>query len=313
MAEQDLVERKIHFYLANAGQEEFGSLLPFDPDPVLERIDAIPKNSPQRRLQRADNKSTYCWVDRRDAPQRIRVATIRRSGYPFVERLGDLSPLGVPEDSGLADPIHVVFFDNNVVGADYNFYGPRLGSLEHYFRSKADGTCPRELRFETLMDPDAAERLERFRELRVLDLKVRPSDAEVRSQLSEGLGGGFDASDAMGSVGEVGILLKPEPYSRESIPRRILDFARRMSRNENFLNNSNRFRAKGVDESGDVEVVDILNDQLVVNKKMIREDPQSRALVKESVYAAIEESYEELENKIERAVSIYASRPNDPA
>ncbi len=262
-------------------------------------------------MPREDNKATYCWVDRHGSPQRVRVATIRRSGYPFVERLGDLSPLSVPADSGLADQIHVVFFENNVVGADYNFYGPRLGSLALYLRKKADGVCPKKLRFEVLLDPDAAERLENLQELMVLDMKVRPSDSEVRAQLEEGLGGGFDANDVMGSVGELGLLLKSEPYSRKSIPRRILDFARRVGRDENFLRSATRFKAKGIDQFGNLEEIDVLNEQLVAKKKMIKEDPLSRALVKESAYEAIEEAYEELEEKIARAASIYADRRTD--
>lgn len=311
MAQPDLTERKIHFYLANPEPLRRGPLTPFDAGPALGRVDAIPKNSAERRLPREDNKATYCWVDWQGSPQRVRVATIRRSGYPFVERLGDLSPLRVPADSGLADQIHVVFFENNIVGADYNFYGPRLGSLALYLRKKAEGTCPKELRFEVLLDPEAAERLESLRELKVLDLKVRPSDAEVRTQLKEGLGGGFDANDVMGSVGELGLLLKSEPYSRKSIPRRILDFARSLGRDEDFLRSATKFKAKGTDEHGNIEEIDLLNEQLVARKKMIKEDPHSRALVKESVYEAIEESYEELKEKITRAASIYASRRTD--
>lgn len=312
MARADETERKIHFYLANAGQEESGYLVPFDPAPALGRIDSIRKDSAERRLQREGNKATYCWVDRHSAPQRARLATIRRSDYPYVERLGDLSPLEVPEDSGLADPIHVVFFDNNIVGADYNHYGPRLGSLEHYLRHKASDACPA-MHFEMLLDPDAAERLERFRELRVLDLRVRPSDARVREQLAEGLGGGFDANEMLGEVGEFGIVLKPEPYSRQSIPRRVLEFAKRIARDDDFTKNTSRFKVKGVDDLGNVEEIDLLSDQLVAKKKMIKEDPRSRALAQESAYQAIEEAHEELKDKIERAASIYATEWSESA
>jgi hypothetical protein len=73
---------------------------------------------------------------------RMMFGRVRRSGLPRVEKGGRIDPLGIPSDAGLVEITHVVFFPNNIVGADFNFYGPRVPRLGLYLHTLCPGQCP---------------------------------------------------------------------------------------------------------------------------------------------------------------------------
>ncbi len=306
------VARNIYFYAVDIGVDDSGRLLPFDPTPPLRHIHSMPFRGPDRRLQLPNDRASYCWVDSDSAPHRLRLANIRRSGFPFVELEGSLTPLEIREGSGLADPIHVVFFENNIVGADYNFYGPRTSGLQNYLAVKAPKWC-QNLKFGTLVDPDTAQRLDRYEELRVLELRMRPADAEILRNYSRGLAGSFDAANEfLDKDARLELVLKPRSHSRGGIGREILQTVKRMFVNEELRDRASRFRVQGINQQGDTEdPIDLLSDDLVVRKPMIRQDSRSRAVVAESAYEAISEAHAEVQHKLTRASRLYVLRSGD--
>ena len=96
MAVPDQVQRDIHFYKADIRVDDRGRLLPFDFVPPLEHIDAMPLAGGHRRLPLPEQKVAYCWVDSVEPPQKLRLANIRASGFPFVELDGNLDNLRIP-------------------------------------------------------------------------------------------------------------------------------------------------------------------------------------------------------------------------
>jgi len=252
---------------------------------------------------RADGNASYCWVHRRTQPQRLRIATVRRFGLPSVERGGTLSPLTLETDAGLADMTHVVFFSGNIAGADLNFYGPRLNRLEEYFAVKAKDVCP-PLSFETLLNPDVARQLNSFRELRLLDLRVRRSDTEVLERKHRSLFETFRAMKQLGTAQELGLILKPEKHKRDDIGDDTLALAKDIANDDVSRNCATRFVVKGVDSEGNVTEVDILKDQLLARKRVLRLDNQYRTIIPDTAFDAIEQAYDDLQDEIERAAGI---------
>lgn len=298
------VERKIHFYRVEGQRDEDGNLLPYDPVPILNHINTLPEDT-ERRLDRGDGNSSFCWVHRQTAPQRLRLATVRRSALPSVETRGRISFLPLDSDAGLADMTHVVFFDENIAGADFNFYGPRLNRLEEYFAVKANGTGP-PVSFDTLLNPDVAEKLNGLREIRLLDFRIRRADAEILEQKNQSVFRAIRAIRELGQAGEIGFILKPEKNKRENIGQDPLDMARELANDDECRNSSTRFVVKGVDEEGLVTEVDILKDQLLAKKKVLRQSGQYRTIIPESAFAAIEEAYREMLPDIRRAAAIHS-------
>lgn len=313
MAAQDTVTRNIYFYGADIGVDGSGRLLPFDPTDPLEHIDNMPLRGPDRRFQLPDDRVTYCWVDNSSAPQqRLRIANIRRSGFPFVELDGNLTPLNIRQGSGLSDHIHVVFFENNIVGADFNFYGPRISGLEKYLAVKAHQWC-HNLTFGILLDPDTAQRLNRYEELRVLELRMRPADGEILRNYSDSLADSYrSVNGLLDQDAQLELVLRPKPHSRGGIGRDILQRVKRMFLNEELRDKASRFRVQGINQLGDTEdPIDLLSDDLVVRKPMIKQGDRSRAVDAESAYQAIIEAHAQVEHKLARATRLYVLRSRD--
>jgi hypothetical protein len=251
VAVPDIVQRDIHFYAADIGVDDRGRLFPFDVVPPLEHIAAMLLAGNHRRLPLPEEKVAYCWVDSITPPQKLRLANIRASGFPFVELNGTLDNLRIPPNSGLADPIHVAFFEDNVVGTDYNFYGPRISGLQKYLAAKAPDWCM-DLTFGALVDPDTMRRLNKYGELRLFELRIAASEAHILRNYHRGLAGSFDAAEQLlDGDAYVDIVLRPRPHSRGGIGEEILQVTRRMVAGQDLRqlrhNRGNRFKVQGID------------------------------------------------------------------
>jgi uncharacterized protein YgbK (DUF1537 family) len=232
------------------------------------------------------------------------VGNVRRSGLPQVERGGAISPLPIPTTAGLVEQIHVVFFPDQIVGSEFNFYGPRMASLAHYFAVKADGVCP-PVKFEPLLRQNVTQQLDRLQDVRLLQLKIRSSYAAVVSQADQDLGSAFEAAARAGDADELEIILRPRAYSRGQLSQRVLDTMRRLLQRPDLREEASRFIVKGMDSvTGRVELVDFLGDQLISRKQIILQDRRTRALDQESAYSAIQAAYDELRDQLVTAASV---------
>lgn len=300
-------ERKIHFYRVDAGYDEGGNPLSYDPTEaltLLRTLDYQDMEDSGPYLDTADGNALCCWVDSLVARHRLRYVRIRRTGLPSLLQGGLLGPLGIPADSGLAEEIHVIFFENNIAGCDFNFFGPRATSLGYYVQQKCHGNN-RAVRLEPLLNLDVTGKLNRLRDISVLKLRVRPSFAEVIRSLDEDLSSGLAALQRAGQSEEIELALRPLPYSKNTLKQTVLDAVRRMARLPNLREEASQFEVKGFDTTlRRSTVVDVLDDQLLTSKRMLKQDERSRAVTSESAYAAITESFEELRNDLIEAASI---------
>ena len=138
------LERKIHFYRANIGIDGGGKPLPFDPTAALAAITAMPfaDGMAGRYLLDDDGNAVCVWPGSAGVRTTLRFCQIRRTGLPQLEQGGTVSDLNLAADAGLLEPVHVAFFSDNIVGADFNFYGPRLSRLGYYLRVKSSNAVP---------------------------------------------------------------------------------------------------------------------------------------------------------------------------
>jgi len=300
---QNTVERKIYFYRANVGVDGSGRPLPFNPAAALRHINGLPFSNPGRYLTEGDT-ALCCWVDRPNPHQRFRLGQIRRSGLPQVEQGGALTDLTIPANSGLAESIHVVVFPDNIVGADFNFYGPRMSRLSLYLHAKAGGHCP-DVTFEPLLRRNVAEELDRLREIRMFHLKIRASYAATVAQANQDLGAAFEAAARAGDAEELEIVLRPRKHSRNALSDRMLRVARRLARRGDLRTEASKFEVKGVRaDDGTLEVIDILRDQLIAREEVMKQSRRGRALDSTSAYEAIERAFDELQGELAVAAAV---------
>ncbi len=286
------VERKIYFYRMDSEQTFFGQPVPVDPGDIIRHIKRLIESG-EHHWTNSNFITTGCWLNREAPPQRLRFGTIRSSGLPHIERAGALSPIGENE---IIELVHVVFFANQIVGVEFNPYGPRLPRLGAYL--SATGYRPH-INFLPLLEQDAARKLDKLEPIRLLQLKIRPSFAEIIAQADEDLGSAFTAARRATEAEEIEIVLKPRAYSRRWLANRLIPIVRTLARREEIHDDVLRFDVKGLNiETGRVELVDVLSDQLITKKKIALQNEDSEALESASAYEAIEEAYTELQEKL---------------
>ena len=311
MARQNRVtptlERKIHFYRANIGADRGGQPLPFDPTPALTAIGSMPFTDGQagRYLLDEDGNALCVWPAA-DGVASLRFCQIRRTGLPQLEQAGAVSDLNIAADAGLLEPVHVVFFSDNIVGADFNFYGPRLSRLGYYLRVKSGNAIPLAI-FEPLLRLDVAEQLDHLTELRLLDLKIRASYSETIRDADTSLGDAFVANARVldGDTEEIRLVLQPAKDGRRGALRRLLNPLKTLLQRRELRENVARFQVKGKhDQSNKVETIDLLRDQLIARKQVMRLGERSRAINPDSAFAAIRAAHDELAGELRQAASL---------
>ena len=302
------LERKIHFYRANIGSDAGGRPLPFDPAPALKVVYKLPfADGPASRYLVDDDGNAICvWPGGSGAQQRLRFCQIRRTGFPQLEQAGAVSDLDIAANAGLLEPVHVVFFPDNIVGADFNFYGPRLQRLGYYLRLKSRNAVALAT-FDPLLRHDVAEELDHLTELRLLDLKVKASYVDAIRKADASLGDTFEACERVldGNAEGIEVVLRPSKAFRQGALERLIAPLKKLVHAPELRENVERFQVRGKhDETDKVEVIDLLRDQLISRKHVLRLGERSRAVDANSAFQAISAAHDELKDDLRRAAGI---------
>jgi hypothetical protein len=241
------IQRNIHFFRSICGQDAAGRPLPYDPTSCLSNIHALDYADTGELgpyLDTTDSNSVCCVVDQIGPPQRIRYFRIRKNGLPSLAQSGKFGPLSIPDDAGLAEEVHAIFFGNNIVGSDFNFFGPRITSLGYYFETIGGES----VRFEPLFNKDATRNLDRLRDISVLSIRVTPSFADTIRDLSPDLSTAVAAIGRAGESQEIELVLRPAPYSRSKL-RITVELIKGIVGLDGFREQVKTLKVKGYDET----------------------------------------------------------------
>ena len=252
--------------------------MPFDPTDALRHINQLGFSAEGRYLDNGDT-TLCCWVHRTGPPQQFRLGHIRRTGLPLVEDRGRLADLEIPDNSGLVEVTHIVVFEDNIIGADFNFYGPRVGRLGQYLRAKCLGLCG-PVAFEPLLRRDVEAALRRLRSVRLFHLKIRSSYAPSMAKVNEDLAATFEAASRVGGVEEVELTLTPKRYSRGSRLSGLLRTTLSLAGDPDLQEAASIFKVRGPrTDTGELAEVDILRDQLIAEEQIMRHTKRGAALM----------------------------------
>ena len=301
------LERKIYFFRADIGTDESGQPLTFDPAPALDVIDSLPFTNDAHGRYEFDADGNALSVRRHHTASNVTLqfGRVRRNGLPQLEQAGNISDLVLDADEGLLEAIHVVFFPDNIVGSEYNHFGPRVSRLGSFLYEKSKEAIPR-VAFRPILRGDAAKQLDRLSDLRVLELSVLPSYVDVVRQSHVSLA---DALAANGRVLEspkvLQVILKPQQEASTGFLASMIGGLRDLVSNGNVQEGANRLQARGKCQDTDrVETIDLLKDQLISTKAIVRMNPRSRALDSEAAFQAIREAYQDLHDELTASASV---------
>lgn len=294
----NVVVRRIYFYKIDVGRDQdSGRPLAFDAPASLRPLGGL-RFDDESAYMIEDDTVTCGWLDREPWPSRLRIADIRRTNLPQVEQLGELTPLIIDRRAGLAEQIHVAFYPNNVVGSEFNFYGPRIARVAKFLRNRV-GMAP--VSFEYLYRGDVIAQLNQLRDIRLFQLRISPPFIDELSTLDDSVAAMFRAADALGEIGRVEVILRPIPYSRQPLPQRVRAAIGALVGRSVTRDAADVFRTEGLGPDGRVHPLDLLKDELVAEREMRRRSDGSRALDSSSVYSAIDDAYDQLRPELERA------------
>ncbi len=81
------------------------------------------------------------------------------------------------DGDGLSESTHMEFFANNIVGAEFNFYGPRATAFSEYCEEKATG-IPR-FHLRPLLHRDGITQLNELQDIRLFAIRVHTSRSRL--------------------------------------------------------------------------------------------------------------------------------------
>ena len=300
-AQPNTLERKIYFNRAYIGDDENGEPLNFDPSPALNVISALPfTNDDTGRYDFDADGNAVCLMSYSPGQvKNLQFSRIRRTGLPQLEEAGRITDLNVPPDAGLLETAHIVFFSNNIVGIEYNHFGPRISRLGSYIAQKSNGTLP-VIQFRPIFRSDVAGQLDRLEEIRELDISVYPVYVDRVAQADRSLGQAFNAAyEAVEDTDTVRLVLKLGETSRQSWMQRVIPAFRILVGQDEFPLYVQRAQMRGrCSDSGRVETIDLLKDQVISTKRIVRLNPRGRALNPTSAFDSIIEAYQDLRDDL---------------
>jgi hypothetical protein len=267
-----------------------------DAEPLLHAIDAVTKSGD--RYVVSGERVALCLPDS-FVPGRLRILNVRRSDLPQIEEDGVLQPLPLRRNAGLADQIHVFFFDNNVIGAEFNFYGPRPSRLADFVRAKSLGE---QIYVDRLLRDDVIARLDDFAEIRMARLKVSRGMTGLVTRIDHDLGEALTRAAEFTDAADVELVVRRRPRSHDSLALRIRRTFARLARDPEAEGGVKALQVEGrASDDEDYELVDLLEQQIVATRPIRRLDERSRVLDSGAAYGAIEGAYGQLADEIRRA------------
>ena len=289
-----LVTRGIYFFRLNGGVDSRGVPIPVDLAPSVLSIDGLPFAAGSRRYWiQPGGDAIALWANGPGSYDRFSLAIVRRSAYPQTELNGALTPLALAAGVGLHEPIHVRLFPDNIVGVEFNFYGPRPTRLPGYFQYALPGS--QDFVIEALLRQDAKDQLDKQSGLRLLDLQIKSAYAADVLQATKTLGKMFGVMSTGSNAEVIGLLLRPDRNELTLLPKKIMTGVRKLAGAHDLPGNALRFRAKGVNATtGRTDLIDFLDDKLISRQKIVAVGPQSQAVDSTAAYAAIEQAHTDL-------------------
>ena len=307
------VERKIYFYRLRLEPDEQGVPGVFDPRPALTHVRQLIAG--EDWYQDAGNGNVLCLLPEGEdgGTSRARLCIVRRTGLPQLEAAGQIVDLNIDDEQGLLEAIHLVFFGNNIVGAEYNHFGPRVSRLLPYLEEKANDEIPDGIRVTNLVRGDPAAVLDTLQGLHLLDLSVLPAHVEVVRRHDGGLGTALTASAQLTADPEVVSLnIKPSRNTEPGFLQAFRNVLRAMVGDEEFRAGAKRLKVHGRRQGHrKIETFDLLKDDITASVQMIRLNPRGRALDPNHAYAQVVEAYNDLYGDIQEAVGIMDVDPGD--
>lgn len=230
-----------------------------------------------------------------------RIVTCRRNQLPDVEDAGVLSALPIPNQAGLAEITHFIYyFQTQIVGMEFNFYGPKAGNLKTYLEEKSNGEISQFL-ITPVIRPDLDPILNNpDLEISMFEVEAHRNAGEVLKDLNKNLGVAFKVASSASEAETVEIILRKKAYSRSGFWGGFLNIGALMDRFRlSDRDKFNKLKMNVVDpKNRKVKPIDLLADKLTLTKDIEYINGRRKSIQSASMYREIDNAYNELRSQL---------------
>jgi len=288
------IERKIYFYKLEAKKDDqdvaFG--------PIFEFLNTLPFTEQGRYLLTDDENFRAIYIDSIGSPIRARIGTKRRNDLPMIEVNGTTHDLTMPEGGGLLEPSHFVIFPDNVIGCEFNFYGPRPVSIRKYLLEKAEDYID-EVIFTPIIRHDLNLLLSRMGEVRVFSFKAHRGMRDLIEEMNTSLANAFSALRDTSDAKYIEIVLRNNSHSRDPISLPLVSNLAHWLGDSSVRAGLEELKIHAFDESAcEFRDFDLLKEYIHSVKTVVKHDDIHKSINSDSMYTAIISAYNELRPEI---------------
>lgn len=263
----DTVKRQVYFYqtaVMNGGFKE-----------VFSQIQGLNKNDVFWDSE--DNKKIWCSLHDSGGKGVVNGSLYewRANDFPSVASTDDtvVRPLKLGKKEGLVTTTHFIYFpEKEILAMEYNFYGPRIGTLNKYLNEKMDNIGvknPLFLTFTALFNKDAVRQINRMGDITSISIMVQKNHINSVNNFDKTIFASLKAAADFGDLEEIELVLRPKKRGRtailkgderKSFLKRLKGYAQKNYPGDQF----DRFNIKAWDvQTGKITDFDLLKDKMV--------------------------------------------------
>ena len=197
----------------------------------------------------------------------------------------------------------MIFFPDGVIGAEYNYRGPKVSAIPWYLRE----TCPDlpPIKANLLMNKESAEQVKKMKSYTTVEIEITRGNLEIAKEASsdDDIFEAFEEPVNLFGGEKIKIEVTHAPRKWGPLRTDRFPFIRRVAENQPLLDAADRFRITGLDPTMGEVVVDLLGDRLV-SYATVAKIGRNRVVATRDMFDAIVAARNALKTEIDAAMQI---------
>lgn len=292
----EYVDKKISFY--KLVLEQNGK--PIDPIVVFSKIKSLNIKKGERYLRIKDGKfySMMFSDEEKDLhfPMKIIFGLRKKKDLPCLEEGGETEPLDIA-DKALFEPTHIMLFNNNILGVEFNYQGPKSSGLKTYLLKMAREHVDY-VDVIQLVKPDFLDTLHSIGDIKLFNLYVHKNFGELFKQASPSIYHSLKSLNKIGDTQEIGVHLRSSKHIKGYDWKKIFN----VFKNED-VSAINKAELKAINtETNKLEPINLLDQYIISHKEVVKQDDKYKRVDSEQMFNAIKSSFLDNQSEIKGIV-----------
>jgi len=289
-------QRTIQFFRLYTRAEEAVAIDQLLPATICAEVAAL--SDQERFMDNGDGTEVVCWPAEPYADNRLVLEKFRVTDLPTTRtRQGERGIIPIQEDQGLGEATHVLFFENNVVGVDFNASGPHPTRLRDYLQNRFPNTY-RSLAMRAIIDRDTQGRVRAIEHVTGLEVQM---SSHTLDALRGDPGNYLDVLKSAQAVAgdDAGVVAMRWATNKREV---YLDtenahaFVLHVLENRGDFGRNTKLILVGNTADGKTERLNLLSDKVVSRQRVVKL-PGSRTIDPADAFRAIGEAYNKLRDR----------------